>query len=85
MKTAASLTIGLKSKDALWGMLVCHHQTPCVAGPEVRALADTIGQLASLMLGSLSKLRSRLSGWRATRSCALWSIGWPSPRRCPRR
>jgi PAS domain S-box-containing protein len=55
MKTAASLTIGLASRDEhgglyLWGMLVCHHSTPRVPGPEFRAFADTIGQVVSLLL-----------------------------------
>jgi diguanylate cyclase (GGDEF)-like protein len=51
MGTAASLTIGLANGQALWGMLVCHHATPRVAGPELRALAAMIGQVVSLMLG----------------------------------
>jgi diguanylate cyclase (GGDEF)-like protein len=59
MKTAASLTIGLvhsspSSEPTLWGMLVCHHARPMVAGPELRAVADMVGQVVSLLLGSLS-------------------------------
>jgi len=59
MKTAASLTIALvhappSSEQRLWGMLVCHHGKPVVAGPELRAVADMIGQIVSLLLGSLS-------------------------------
>ena len=57
MKTAASLTVGLAQRDAagerLWGMLVCHHATPRIAGPEVRALAGVVGQVVSLLLESL--------------------------------
>jgi diguanylate cyclase (GGDEF)-like protein len=55
MKTAASLTIGLADGPRLWGMLVCHHATPRVAGPELRAVAATIGQVMSLMLASLGE------------------------------
>jgi diguanylate cyclase (GGDEF)-like protein len=53
MKTAASLTIGLADGPRLWGMLVCHHATPRVAGPELRAVAATVGQVISLMLAGL--------------------------------
>jgi PAS domain S-box-containing protein len=56
MQTAASMTIGLAQghdeNRVLWGMLVCHHQTPRAAGPEVRAIADMIGQVVSLLLDS---------------------------------
>jgi diguanylate cyclase (GGDEF)-like protein len=55
MKTAASLTIGLSHEQELWGMLVCHHATPRVVGPELRAVAAMIGQVVSLMLGSLGE------------------------------
>ena len=59
MKTAASLTIGLVSSSAssgqnLWGMLVCHSGKPFVAGPGLRAIADMIGQVVSLLLNSLN-------------------------------
>jgi light-regulated signal transduction histidine kinase (bacteriophytochrome) len=53
MNTAASLTIGLAHRQDLWGMLVCHHETPRVAGPELRAVAEMIGQVVSLLLDSL--------------------------------
>lgn len=56
MKTAASLTIGLASGQDLWGMLVCHHATPRIAGPELRTAADIIGQVVSLLLGSMGEL-----------------------------
>jgi diguanylate cyclase (GGDEF)-like protein len=60
MKTAASLTIGLSQESApegrkLWGMLVCHNGRPLVAGPELRSVADMIGQVVSLLLGSLGE------------------------------
>ncbi|HEY4975327.1 MAG TPA: GAF domain-containing protein, partial [Steroidobacteraceae bacterium] len=55
MNTAASLTIGLAHGQSLWGMLVCHHTTPRIAGPELRAVADMMGQVVSLLLGSLGE------------------------------
>jgi diguanylate cyclase (GGDEF)-like protein len=53
MNTAASLTIALPHGPDLWGMLVCHHTTPRIAGPEQRAIAEMIGQVTSLLLSSL--------------------------------
>nr|WP_294505079.1 EAL domain-containing protein [uncultured Rhodopila sp.] len=53
MNTAASLTVALPHGPELWGMLVCHHTTPRIAGPEQRAIAEMIGQVTSLLLSSL--------------------------------
>ncbi|MFL5282275.1 MAG: EAL domain-containing protein [Rhodopila sp.] len=55
MNTAASLTIALAHGSHLWGMLVCHHTTPRIAGPELRAIADVIGQVVSLLIDSLGE------------------------------
>lgn len=56
MKTAASMTIGLARHAAgekeLWGMLVCHHTTPRAVGPQLRAVADVLGRVASLLIAS---------------------------------
>jgi diguanylate cyclase (GGDEF)-like protein/PAS domain S-box-containing protein len=52
MHTAASLTIGLSYGPDLWGMLVCHHTKPRCVGFELRAAADLIGQVVSLLLVS---------------------------------
>jgi diguanylate cyclase (GGDEF)-like protein/PAS domain S-box-containing protein len=52
MNTAASLTIGLSDGPNLWGMLVCHHTEPRCAGYALRAAADVIGQVVSLLLVS---------------------------------
>ncbi len=53
MNTAASLTVGLADGAKLWGMLVCHHATPRIAGPELRAVVDMIGHVVSLLVGGL--------------------------------
>ena len=55
MKTAASLTVALAHGEELWGMLVCHHTTPRVAGPRLRAVAAIIGRVVSLLLGSVGE------------------------------
>jgi len=72
MKTAASLTIGLDYGNDLWGMLVCHHRTPLIAGPETRSLADVIGQAVSLLIGRLNN--SELSGQRLNRIVTLRAL-----------
>jgi diguanylate cyclase (GGDEF)-like protein len=43
------------SDGDLWGMFVCHHATPRIAGPDVRAVAGMIGQVVSLLLASLGE------------------------------
>jgi light-regulated signal transduction histidine kinase (bacteriophytochrome) len=55
MGTAASLTIALTNHEQLWGMLVCHHATPRIAWPELRAAAGMVGQIVSLLLTSLGE------------------------------
>ena len=58
MGTAASLTVGLAVQQQLWGMLVCHHQTPRIAPVELRAAANMIGLVVSLLLGSLREIET---------------------------
>jgi light-regulated signal transduction histidine kinase (bacteriophytochrome)/CheY-like chemotaxis protein len=55
MKTGASLTVGLSYGAELWGLFVCHSATPLVASPELRAIADMVGQVVSLLLASLGE------------------------------
>lgn len=55
MGTAASLTVGLALDGKLWGLLVCHSARPKITGPELRATAEMIGQVASLLLASLGE------------------------------
>jgi PAS domain S-box-containing protein len=59
MNTTASMTVGIERsidalKPELWGMIVCHHQSPRFSGPEVRAVAELIGQMLSLLIGSIT-------------------------------
>ncbi|WP_428376442.1 response regulator [Lichenicoccus sp.] len=53
MGTAASLTVALTYGPDLWGLIICHHSSPHIAGPELRAVVDMVGQVVSLLLGSL--------------------------------
>jgi light-regulated signal transduction histidine kinase (bacteriophytochrome)/CheY-like chemotaxis protein len=72
MGTAASLTVGLAHRNELWGLLACHHGRPRVAGPQVRAAADMIGQVVSLLLGSLGA--SQDYSQRLERSASLRAL-----------
>jgi PAS domain S-box-containing protein len=55
MGTVASLTVSLVADGELWGMLVCHHGSPRVAGPALRAAASLTGQFVSLTLANLAR------------------------------
>jgi diguanylate cyclase (GGDEF)-like protein len=72
MGTAASLTVALVSERALWGLLVCHHGVPRIAGPELRAVADMIGQVVSLMLRSLGEASA--FGLRLERNATMLAL-----------
>jgi light-regulated signal transduction histidine kinase (bacteriophytochrome) len=48
MNVAASLTIAIVHRDRLWGMLVCHHNTPRIVTPELRSVA----KLQTYVIGS---------------------------------
>jgi diguanylate cyclase (GGDEF)-like protein/PAS domain S-box-containing protein len=72
MNTAASLTIGVSFGQDLWGMLVCHHTQPRCAGFELRAAADLIGQVVSLLLVSTGE--AELLAQRLQRTTTLRSL-----------
>jgi diguanylate cyclase (GGDEF)-like protein len=72
MHTAASLTIALSHGAHLWGMLVCHHTMPRVAGPEQRAIAEMIGQVTSLLLSSMGN--AEFAADRLARSVTLSAL-----------
>lgn len=59
MGVQASVAVSLAVDGALWGMLVCHHRERRHVGPGTRALADLIGQVASLMVGTLRDAEAR--------------------------
>ncbi len=55
MQVGACLTVALVHRDQLWGMLICQHATPRVAGLGLRAAIDMIGKVVSLLLGSMGE------------------------------
>jgi diguanylate cyclase (GGDEF)-like protein/PAS domain S-box-containing protein len=59
MGVSASIAVSLTVDGVLWGMLVCHHRQPRRTAPPIRALADLIGQVTSLMIGTLREAQAR--------------------------
>jgi two-component system, chemotaxis family, sensor kinase Cph1 len=53
MQVAASMTVAVVSGQKLWGFLLCHHGSPRVAAPDLRSVADMIGQYVALRLADL--------------------------------
>jgi light-regulated signal transduction histidine kinase (bacteriophytochrome) len=53
MGTRVSLGVSLIINNSFWGLLVCHHRVPLVITPDMRVQCGLIGQLVSLLLGSL--------------------------------
>ncbi len=72
MGTAASLTVGLAYGQDLWGLIICHHSSPRIAGPELRAVVDMVGQVVSLLLGSLHD--AEIFAARTNRQATLHAI-----------
>jgi diguanylate cyclase (GGDEF)-like protein len=60
MKVSACLTVGLvygspPDGQHLWGMVLCHHLTPRIVHPDLRAIVDVIGEIVSLLLRGLTE------------------------------
>ena len=72
MGVVATAVVSLIVGGRLWGMLVCHHSSPRQVGAELRAVLDLIGQVMSVMLGSLSE--RALAEDRLRRQRALGAI-----------
>ena len=53
MEVGASLTISLIKDGQLWGLIVCHHQTPKIVPYELRKACEFLGQVifAEISLG----------------------------------
>lgn len=45
MGTAASMSVSIVIGNRLWGLISCHHATPCHPSAEVRAACDFIGRI----------------------------------------
>ena len=72
MGTSASLSIGLISGSNLLGLILCHHAVPRIAGPDLQAAADVIGQVVSLLMISLGE--AEIYAGRNARSATLHTV-----------
>ena len=72
MGVTATTVVSLIVAGRLWGTLVCHHYAPRQVDADLRALFDLIGQVMSVMLGSLAE--SGLGEDRLRRQRALGVI-----------
>ncbi len=74
MGVRATLAVSLFGVDGgLWGMIVCHHAGTLTVPPDLRALADLVGQVTSVLLASLQSaeaLADELSRERHLRAVA---------------
>jgi len=50
MGAMASLTLALTVRGQLWGLVACHHATPCSLSFEVRAACEHLAQILSLQI-----------------------------------
>lgn len=62
MGVAGSLTISLIDGERLWGLIACHHYTPCLVDYETRKTCELLGQFASIEL--LHQQERELSHYR---------------------
>ena len=53
MGTAASMSVAVVCGQKLWGLLLCHHGSPKAAAPDLRSVADMIGQYVALRLSDI--------------------------------
>ena len=81
MGTSASLSIGLTSEANLLGLILCHHGAPRIAGHDLRAAADMIGQVVSLLLVTLgeAEIYAERSGRSDTLQAVLRRLASPVP------
>jgi diguanylate cyclase (GGDEF)-like protein/PAS domain S-box-containing protein len=68
MGTRASLGVSLIPSTSLWGLLVCHHRSPLIITADLRAQCDLLGQLMSLLLGSVGEAESYAEQLRRQRT-----------------
>ena len=52
MGVAASMSISIIAGGRLWGLIACHHRTPRLVPPTVRAAADLFGMFVSMRVAA---------------------------------
>jgi two-component system, chemotaxis family, sensor kinase Cph1 len=72
MGVRASMSISLIVKDALWGLIACHHRSPHHVPQRVRGMCELIARLVSLQIAALQEVADRRQ--RADRKAPLQTI-----------
>ena len=52
MGTLASMSVSLMVKGKLWGLISCHHATPCPVPFDKRTACEQLGQILAMCIGS---------------------------------
>ncbi len=52
MGVQASMSISLIKENVLWGLIVCHHNTPKYISHDIRTACEFLGQIASALLSA---------------------------------
>lgn len=58
MGVRSSMSISLVVNDALWGMLLCHHNLPLLLAPDHRNYCEVLAQIVSLHIGQLFQIEA---------------------------
>src|SRR5450755_1779310 len=64
MAVSATMTISLITGEALWGLLVCHHQTPTYLSHTTRYACELVGQIISSFISGKEEHDHFLYEWR---------------------
>lgn len=52
MGVAASMSVSVVAGGRLWGLIACHHRTPCALSPRVREQAELFGLFVSMRIAA---------------------------------
>ncbi len=64
MAVTATMAISLITGEALWGLLVCHHQTPLYLSHTTRRACELVGQIVSSFISGKEKHDHFLAEWK---------------------
>jgi two-component system, chemotaxis family, sensor kinase Cph1 len=64
MAVSATMTLSLISGEALWGLLVCHHQTPTYLSHATRYACELVGQILSSFISGKEEHDHFMYEWK---------------------
>jgi len=68
MEVAASLGISVVTRNALWGLIICHHRVPKLVSDSTRTMCDLLGQFVSSAIDAMQQTEE------ATDRAERWAI-----------